>query len=498
MNRKYENRKQNKTWKIYLARILIICLILPCIHIPVFAASNTINNGWYMIQSGNSSNMVLDVNNWNLRDGGNLEIYQKNGTTNQIFYLKYVKTAWNWRWLSYTKYYSIRCLHSGKFIHTYDGNLKNTNVHQWGGCNTDNALWGVKDAGNGHFYFMNKASGACLDNSGGKIKLGNNVITYDWNKSNAQKWALNFVSNSRPGFNAKVKDHKHPTGTYTNSQKADNSGNISANYPIIKVQISVSGKNNYKKELFPNYPSTSFSYSLNLSKLAVGQYRYKISLWNIWGDCISTKDFNFNIKEAQEPIPTNRPVTVYKQTDKSWRAYPYGYSSAENRKKGIHAYLGQDNSKGTGYGGGCGVLSIVNAVYYLKGTFIQPKWLADFSVRTGARYDGGTFGWLAERLCKEKGSDYGIKFVTDVANVNDAKTYLKRGNVAIVHVQGHFMALVNYDSKTDKYLVIDSCPSKNRGTSAGYRWLKESEFTGKMALSWTNESKGRIHIISRR
>ncbi len=211
-----------------------------------------------------------------------------------------------------------------------------------------------------------------------------------------------------------------------------------------------------------------------------------------------TATCNVTVRQVSSPIPVTREITVYKQTDKRWKAYPYGYSSKENRKKGIHAYLGQDNKNGNGYGGGCGVLAVVNAVYYLKGTFIQPKWLADFSVSTGARYDGGTYGWLAERLCAKNGSDFGIKFVTDVANVKDAKAYLKKGNVAIVHVQGHFMALVNYNSKTDKYLVIDSCPSGNRGTSYGYRWLKESEFTGKMALSWTNESKGRIHIISRR
>ena len=449
-----------------------------------------------MLQSGNSSSKVLDINNWNLNNGGNLEIYQKNQTTNQIYYIQYVKTEWNWNWLQNTQYYTIRCLHSGRYIHTADGRYTCSNVHQWDGCNTDNALWGIRSAENGFYYFMNKASGACLDNSGGNTTNGNNVITYSWNKSYNQKWMP--ISVNKPIFSGHISNYVSLGGTYNKSDSKTVSGDVTTQYPVTNLQIGIfntSGKYIRGQISHPNYPNFSYEYKFNFSGLSPGKYYFKVRMWDVWGDITSTSASYFYIGDS---IPVNRKKTVYKQTDKRWKAYPYGYSSAKNRRNGIHAYLGQDNSKGTGYGGGCGVLSIVNAVYYLKGTFIQPKWLADFSVRTGARYDGGTYGWLAERLCKENGSKYGIKFVTDVANVKDAKAYLKRGNVAIVHVQGHFMALVNYDSKTNKYLVIDSCPSKNRGTSAGYRWLKASEFTGKMALSWTNENKGRIHILSRK
>lgn len=496
MKEKRFEKNNCRRWRLLLTRVLVLCMLLPCMHVQTFAATQTLKNGYYMIQSGNSSSKVLDINNWNINNGGNLEIYQKNQTTNQIYYIQYVKTAWNWKWMRYTQYYSIRCLHSGKYLHTSDQRYTNANVHQWDGRNTDNALWGIMSAGNGFYFFMNKASGACLDNSGGKAVNGNNVITYSWNRSNAQRWKP--ISVKKPNFGGNIDNYVAMGGNYSTSNTKTVSGDVRVNYPVTRLQIAIfntSGKYIRGDISKPNLLNFSYKYTFNFSGLSDGRYYFKVIMWNAWGDITYTGANEFNIANS---IPVNKKITVYKQTDKRWKAYPYGYSSSENRRRGIRAYLGQDNSKGTGYGGGCGVLSIVNAVYYLKGTFIQPKWLADFSVNTKARYDGGTYGWLAERLCTEKGGDFGIKFVTDVANINDARAYLKRGNVAIVHVQGHFMALVNYDSKTNKYLVIDSCPSKNRGTSAGYRWMKESEFTGRMALSWTNEKKGRIHIISKR
>lgn len=141
------------------------------------AASRTLPDGWYMIASGNDGNLVLDINNWNKNDGGNLEVYTKNQTTNQIFYIQYS-----------SGYYSIRGLDSGKFIHIQDGRNRTSNVHQWSGKNHDNARWEIIYAGNGYYYLRNKGNGSYLDNSGGSTKAGNNVISYPFNGSNAQMW----------------------------------------------------------------------------------------------------------------------------------------------------------------------------------------------------------------------------------------------------------------------------------------------------------------------
>ena len=203
------------------------------------------------------------------------------------------------------------------------------------------------------------------------------------------------------------------------------------------------------------------------------------------------------------------PSKVYKQTDKEWASYRYGYASPENRSNGIHATIGTstENSETGGVGGGCGLVSITNAIHYLNnGKFANPKDLADFSIRNGCRYDGGTSGKLARVLCETDDSDYdySIHFVKNVAYSKSASSTLKEvkgnlsnGQVAILHVDGHFVALVDYDSRTGKYLIMDSCPSPNRNTKAtGYRWMSPSTFDGRMAIS--NDDTGyAIHVFEK-
>ena len=187
-------------------------------------------------------------------------------------------------------------------------------------------------------------------------------------------------------------------------------------------------------------------------------------------------------------IGTQKSITVYRQAGQSWSSHYYGYASAADRKAGKHATIGS---------GGCGVLSIVNAVYYMNGKFINPITLADYSVDSKNRYDGGTYDSLTCSFCNAKGASYGIKFVKDAKTVADIKANLQAGNVAVVHVEGHFVAVVDYNASTGKYLVLDSAPAAKRGTSGtGYRWLTAKEFTGAMAYS-TNTSTP-VHVIAPR
>ena len=154
----------------------------PFLTTSVYAASSApIPDGWYMIISGNSDDRVLDINGWNQDNGGNLETYYRNNATKQRFHVVYQGNG----------YYTLCAMHSGKYIHTSDERYKNANVHQWTGTG-DNALWAFQSAGNGYYYLKNKNSGSYLDNSGGNTDPGNNVITYEYNGSDAQKWR--FVS----------------------------------------------------------------------------------------------------------------------------------------------------------------------------------------------------------------------------------------------------------------------------------------------------------------
>ena len=168
----------------------------------------------------------------------------------------------------------------------------------------------------------------------------------------------------------------------------------------------------------------------------------------------------------------NKSVTVFSQKDKRWAGVSYG--------------KGPGGKKADLSSAGCGVLSYVNAVYYMTGNFIEPSKLAEWSVDNGYRINGsGTSSGLYKAFADECGEDYGFKYSGSRSSVRDARSHLQNGGTTVIHVPGHLMALAAYDKSSGKYLILDSYKSSGRGTKEkGYRWLKESEFKGKLKVSY--------------
>ena len=166
-----------------------------------------------------------------------------------------------------------------------------------------------------------------------------------------------------------------------------------------------------------------------------------------------------------------KTITSFSQMNASWKDVKYGYSDAS--KKTV-AYLGKGASGNVG--SGCGVLALTNAVYYLNGTFIQPSAIASYSLSNGYRINGtGTAYGLYKSFANNRGKTYGIAWVEETSDWNKLQTHLSSGRVAICGKSGHIMALVDYDPSTQKFLLLDSVPSSNRGTQGtGYVWATKS------------------------
>jgi len=153
----------------------------------------------------------------------------------------------------------------------------------------------------------------------------------------------------------------------------------------------------------------------------------------------------------------NIPV-VFSQTDNRWSSHKYG------------------NTIGTS---GCGLLSITNAVYYLNGQFINPKFSAEFSKSKGLIGSGGSSASLYEKFSDSYGDKYGYKYVGETTKIESVKEHLARGGVTIVGTFSgksslHIMAVVDYRKAidgTDEFLVLDSAKSANRFNSS-YAWVK--------------------------
>ncbi len=240
------------------------------------------------------------------------------------------------------------------------------------------------------------------------------------------------------------------------------------------------------------------AYSLKVTGNRVGRFYFTAEIYDTRKNALvaTSNALTINVTSGSKSIPTNKKITVFRQNiDK----YKVNYGTNEHGKRM------------TLYKSGCGVFAIVNAVYYLKNTKIDPMKLAQFALSTNdiekrdgklykLRYPGGNSDNLAKVFCNKKGGTYGIKFIKSVGSLSEAKAYLKNGNVAVAHVSGHFIALVNYNKKDGKYLILDSYPSGNRGTLSkehpGYRWMTEKQFAGKMALVRTSYNHNLpIHII---
>ena len=121
---------------------------------------------------------------------------------------------------------------------------------------------------------------------------------------------------------------------------------------------------------------------------------------------------------------------------------------------------------------GCGVLAAVNAVYSLSGQYMDVMELADYAVEKNYRIVGsGTDDGIFKAACQKFGRKYNFAWDGKSGSIDVLKEKLQAGDVAIVHVQGHYVVIGAYSKKKDKYLLLDSNYLPKRATSAFEDWI---------------------------
>lgn len=186
-----------------------------------------------------------------------------------------------------------------------------------------------------------------------------------------------------------------------------------------------------------------------------------------------------------EPLTADAAVThlpVQRQYDAKWKNYYIGGRSM--------------------YQTACGIFSIVNSVGWLTGKSMDVmevgRWA--YSIKAFNYSSGGTTrSLLYPKLQAKYGATYG--FTVDCngsegywagASSTRLKNHLANGGVAIAHVKGHFIAVVDYDPSTNKFRVFDSAPSSARGSNVygeyglGDVWLTQNflQTATKMTIDW--------------
>lgn len=143
--------------------------------------------------------------------------------------------------------------------------------------------------------------------------------------------------------------------------------------------------------------------------------------------------------------------------------------------------------------GGCGILSLVNAVHFLTGNFINPVELAAYARSIDAYYGsvgGGTARWVLYHQLDEYEKTYGFEVVQTGKDAGAKHQtlidHLSGGGTAVAHVKGHFIALCGYDASTDSMLVYDPAATPDRQTTVEPQW-KTTTFLSthpRMTVDW--------------
>lgn len=159
-------------------------------------------------------------------------------------------------------------------------------------------------------------------------------------------------------------------------------------------------------------------------------------------------------------------------------------------------YLNYWYGSDTLYASGCGLFSLCNAVGYLTGNKMDVVELANWAYANGyysgatgtyrnpfyrkasARY-GSTYGFTID--CNDGGGYWGTVYDSRLIN------HLANGGTAVIHVYGHFMALVGYDYSSGLYHLYDCAPAGKRNTTAngGDLWVTAAHLSsGYTNVDW--------------
>lgn len=173
-----------------------------------------ISDGYYRIGTALASSMVLDISGGSKENGGNLQLYDSNGTAAQVFYVKNLGSG----------LYEMMACNSGLLIDLQDGTaVPRNNIDQYGRNGSDAQKWYIRQSAASGFCTIasDVDSGMVLDIAGGSSDAGTNIQLYPSNDTPAQQWS--FTSVDQP--QVPVTDGLYTIGMYgTQGQVLDIQG----------------------------------------------------------------------------------------------------------------------------------------------------------------------------------------------------------------------------------------------------------------------------------
>lgn len=179
----------------------------------------------------------------------------------------------------------------------------------------------------------------------------------------------------------------------------------------------------------------------------------------------SKKDTAWRLNRTDKAVDTDS-LRVFVQFDPDWACVYYG--KGEN----------PDPSTNNFCTSGCGVFAVMNAIYSLTGQYANPRQLADYAVDHYFRIEGnGTDVGFFKAAARAFGYKYGFRYDGSGESLEQLKKKLRQGDTAIVYVPGHYVTIVDYDKKKNRFLLLDPHYLPKRGTSSFGDWVSGEDLT---------------------
>ena len=161
--------------------------------VPSISTGTAVTEGLYRIQSALGTNLSLDISGASLIDGGRAQIYSSNGTLAQLFQIEAAPDE-----TTHQPFYRIRAVHSGKYLEVAGNSpFPCASIQQYGSTGKANQLWAFVPT-EGGYSLINKANGYALDVKGAQAASETPLQTYAPNKTAAQTWTLEEVTQVVP------------------------------------------------------------------------------------------------------------------------------------------------------------------------------------------------------------------------------------------------------------------------------------------------------------
>ena len=259
-------------------------------------------------------------------------------------------------------------------------------------------------------------------------------------------------------------------------------------YYIDHTQFSYSNdgyRRNTEWEYVWGHTDSHVYVAVTLYGLDSGTYSYQFSATNQHGTAYGQiETFTVSVDDNNEYTYTESEFDfeVYQQHDTSsdWYDVPYGWYYNSNNKK-VNATVSSS---------GCGPTAFANAVRYKSGRDVNPGLVAEYALNCGARINnvGTSIPTLLEDDSVQE--DFQISYSQTTSSIKTLKSELNNGAVALVGVYNsklrntdsgrHIIAIVEYDSDTDKYLILDSYITKNHKYTTDNEpfWASSNIFSG--------------------